>query len=166
MAALAAAITLLILLNIITRANHVALFWVDELAIYAMVWMALVGASAMVRERAGIAANLVVNGLGEAAGRVCRRAVDGLIFGFSISLILLCWRWYDLPGLIAAGFDLQRFSAQTFNFIYEEPTTTLGIPKYLVWLVVPLISVTFTLHSTANLLENYKSTGANEGDIT
>ena len=38
---LAAALVLLILLNIVTRAADAALFWVDELSIYAMVWMAL-----------------------------------------------------------------------------------------------------------------------------
>ena len=41
---LAAVLILLILLNIVTRSAGAAIFWVDELAIYTMIWMALVGA--------------------------------------------------------------------------------------------------------------------------
>ena len=37
---LAVSITVLILLNVVTRSIGAALFWVDELAIYAMAWMA------------------------------------------------------------------------------------------------------------------------------
>ncbi|MDX1563531.1 MAG: TRAP transporter small permease, partial [Gammaproteobacteria bacterium] len=41
---LAAALVLLILLNIVTRSAGAAIFWVDELAVYTMVWTALIGA--------------------------------------------------------------------------------------------------------------------------
>ena len=51
-ALLAAGVTLLILLNVVTRNIGAALFWVDELAIYAMVWMTFLGASAE-RQAAG-----------------------------------------------------------------------------------------------------------------
>ena len=40
---LAVCITVLILLNVVTRTAGNALFWVDELAIYAMVWMTFSG---------------------------------------------------------------------------------------------------------------------------
>ena len=43
---MAVGVTLLILLNIVTRYFGAALYWVDELAIYAMVWMTFLGASA------------------------------------------------------------------------------------------------------------------------
>ena len=43
---LAVSITLLILLNVVTRSMGAALYWVDELAIYAMAWMTFLGASA------------------------------------------------------------------------------------------------------------------------
>ena len=39
-----------------------------------------------------------------------------------------------------------------FNFIYAEPTTTLGIPKYWVWMVMWAFALGATLHSVANLL--------------
>ena len=45
-ALMAVGVTLLILLNIVTRYFGAALYWVDELAIYAMVWMTFLEASA------------------------------------------------------------------------------------------------------------------------
>ena len=56
---LAAALLLLILLNIVTRELQAALFWVDELAVYTMIWMAFIGASVMVRMRSGVAVTIV-----------------------------------------------------------------------------------------------------------
>ena len=45
-ACLAFIVTVLIFLNVVTRTLGTALFWVDELAIYTMVWMTFLGASA------------------------------------------------------------------------------------------------------------------------
>jgi len=54
--------------------------------------------------------------------------------------------------LIRAGFDVTAFQGQTFNFIYAEPTSTLGVPKYMFWLVMWLFALGATLHSTMHLL--------------
>jgi len=151
--ALTAALVLLILLNIVTRAVGAALFWVDELAIYTMVWMALVGASVMLRLRAGVAVTLVTELLPKPASRLLARVVDALLLGFAIALLVLCWLWYEPVALVRSGFDFERFAQETFKFIYTEPTNTLGIPKYLIWLAVPLMATTMTLHAAANLVE-------------
>jgi hypothetical protein len=50
-AILAAAITLLILLNVVTRAFGQAIYWVDEAAIYTMAWMTFLAGSAAVHLR-------------------------------------------------------------------------------------------------------------------
>jgi hypothetical protein len=49
------------------------------------------------------------------------------------------------------GFDTGAFQAATFNFIYAEPTTTLGIAKSWVWLVMWAFSLGMVLHGLANL---------------
>lgn len=151
---LALVITLLALLNVVTRAFNKALFWVDELLIYTMVWMVLIGLSVIVREKSGIATTFFVELLGPRFRILCAYVVDIVVFGFAVALALLCWSWFDLPELARAGFDIQQFAAATFNFIYQEPTNTLGIPKFLIWLVVPLVAVTLLIHSTANLIES------------
>ena len=150
---LAAALVLLILLNIVTRAAGAAIFWVDELAIYTMVWMALIGASAMLRMRIGVAVTLVTDLLPPRQRRVVMRLVDVVLLGFALALFILCWLWYDPVALVQSGFDLDEFAASTFKFIYTEPTNTIGIPKFWVWLAVPLMAAAMTIHAVANLLE-------------
>lgn len=151
---LTAVLLLLILLNIVTRELDAALFWVDELAIYTMVWMALIGASVMVRQRSAVAVTIVTDLLPAPVRRLTSRLVDALIAFFAIVLLVLCWFWYDPIALIRAGFDFDVFAAETFKFIYGEPTNTIGISKFWVWFAVPLMALTMTVHSLANLFED------------
>jgi TRAP-type transport system small permease protein len=150
---LAAALTVLVLINIVTRAAGAAVFWVDELALYTMIWMTLIGASAMLRMRIGVAVTLVTDLLPRALRRAALRLVDAILLCFAIALLVLCWQWYDPIELIRSGFDLEAFAENTLKFIYTEPTNTLGIRKSWVWLAVPLMALGMTIHSVANLLE-------------
>ena len=150
---LAGTLVVLILLNIVTRAADAALFWVDELSIYTMIWMTLIGASAMLRMRAGVAVTLVTDALPRELGRVVHKAVDAVLLFLALALLILCWQWYDPVALVESGLDLDVFSQNTFKFIYTEPTSTLGISKFWVWLAVPLMALAMTIHALANLLE-------------
>lgn len=152
-ALLTAVLVLLILLNIVTRSAGAALFWVDELAIYTMVWMALVGASVMVRMRLGIAVTIVTDLLPRGVKRAVARVADAILLVVAVALLILSWIWYDPIGLVRAGFDLDRFALETFKFIYTEPTNTIGIPKFWVWLAVPLMAFAMSVHALANLVE-------------
>lgn len=148
---LALAVTLLILLNVITRSAGSALFWVDELAIYAMVWMTFLGASAALHHRSAVAITLLTDAASPRARRVIGRCVDVIVFAFALAMLWFCWRWFLPVEIIRAGFDVVAFQGSTFNFIFAEPTLTLGLPKYLFWLVMWLFSLGATLHSAAHL---------------
>jgi TRAP-type C4-dicarboxylate transport system permease small subunit len=150
---LAGALVVLILLSIVTAAVRTPLFWADELAIYLMIWMTLIGASAMVRMRAGVAVTLVTDLLPRGIRRIVFRVVDGILLFFAVTLLILCWQWYDPLALIASGFDFDAFAQETFKFIYVEPTSTLAIRKFWVWLAVPLMAASMTIHGAANVLE-------------
>lgn len=150
---LAAVLVLLILLNIVTRAAGAAIFWVDELAIYTMIWMALIGASAMVGLRIGVAVTLVTDLLPPRIRRAVARLVDAMLAFFAVTLLVLSWQWYDPVALIQSGFDLDAFAQATFKFIYTEPTNTVGIQKFWIWLAVPLMALAMSIHAVANLLE-------------
>jgi len=153
LAGLAGAIFLLIALNVVTRTAGRAVYWVDEAAIYAMIWMTMVGFSHAVHDRSWIAVTLVPDMLGEKGRERLATAVDAVLLLSSALLIYLSWIWYDLPGIVGADFDRLKFQGETFNFIYSEPTNTLGISKAWVWLVMPLTACTMCVHSAANLLE-------------
>jgi TRAP-type C4-dicarboxylate transport system permease small subunit len=150
---LAAALVLLILLNIVTRAAGAAIFWVDELAIYTMIWMALIAASLMLKLRIGVAVTLMTNLLPRGFRRGIARLVDAILLFFALVLLVLSWQWYDPVALIKSGFDLDIFRQTTFKFIYSEPTNTLGIGKFWVWLAVPIMAIAMSVHAVANLLE-------------
>jgi TRAP-type C4-dicarboxylate transport system permease small subunit len=150
---LAAVLVLLILLNIVTRAAGAAIFWVDELAIYTMIWMAFIGASALLRMRMGVAVTLVTDLLPRNLRRAVARLVDAILLLFAVVLLILCWQWYDPIALVQSGFDPDVFARNTFKFIYTEPTNTIGIHKFWVWLAVPIMAATMTVHAVANLLE-------------
>jgi TRAP-type C4-dicarboxylate transport system permease small subunit len=150
---LVAILVLLILLNIVTRAAGAAIFWVDELAIYTMIWMALIGASAMLRMRAAVAVTLVTDLLPATIRRIVLRLIDAILLFFAVTLLYLSWQWYDPVALMQAGFDFDLFAQNTFKFIYTEPTNTIGISKFWIWLVVPLMAIGMTVHALANLME-------------
>ena len=151
-AGLAGAVTLLILLNVVTRSLGAALFWVDELAIYAMVWMTFLGASAALHYGETVAITVLTDALPPAVSRVTAKLVEFITLVFALLMIWFCWRWFSPLELVRSGFDVAAFQAETFNFVYSEPTTTLGIPKFLPWLVMWLFALGATLHSLAHLL--------------
>jgi len=152
---LAAAVTGLILLNVVTRSADYALYWVDELAIYSMIWMVMIGASLIVRLRKGIAVTILDEILPENGKVAMALVVDLMVLAFSITLIWLCYIWYDPITLISVDFDLAAFSADSFNFIYEEPTNTLGISKFWIWMIVPVTAITMTVHALTNFMERF-----------
>jgi TRAP-type C4-dicarboxylate transport system permease small subunit len=67
-ALLAAAITLLILLNVVTRAFGRAIYWVDEAAIYTMAWMTFLAGSAAVHYGNAVAVTLLEDVAGPVDG--------------------------------------------------------------------------------------------------
>jgi TRAP-type C4-dicarboxylate transport system permease small subunit len=128
-----------------------------------MIWMTLIGASAMVRLRSGVAVTLVTDALPVDIRRIVNRIADAVLLLFAFTLLILCWQWYDPVALIEAGFDLDAFAEGTFKFVYVEPTSTLGLGKFWVWLAVPLMAATMTIHTVANLLEGPRESAADIG---
>lgn len=150
-AALAAAVTLLILVNVAFRAAGSPLYWISELAIYAMIWMTFLIASAVLKRRQSISVTLLSDLVPGFGHRLLMAAVDLAVLLFAVLLLWLCWRWYQPLALAQAGFDFRAFQGETFNFIYAENTSTLGIRKFWVWLIVPWFALSLTFHGLVNL---------------
>ncbi len=159
-ATLAVAITLLVLLNVVTRAMSASIFWVDEAAIMAMTWMSFLAASAAVHFGHSVSVTLLTDMLPEALACAAQRAVDIVVVIFAVLMLWLCWRWFMPLEVLRAGFDAMAFQGETFNFIYAEPTLTLGIRKFWLWLIMPLFALGLTLHGVANLARPVGRTAA------
>ena len=56
-------LTALILVNVVTRYSHFPIYWIDESAVYCVVWLTFIGASAMTRLRLDFAVTMMTERL-------------------------------------------------------------------------------------------------------
>jgi len=145
---------LLILLNVVTRSISLPLYWVDEAAVYSVVWLTFVGASAMTRLRMDFSVTMLSDKLTTKSAKLAKCISTAFVFLFGLAMVAMCWLWMDPVGIAKAGFDARVFSGETFNFLYTERTQTLNWPTWLLQLILPIFSLTFSLHALANLLED------------
>lgn len=153
-AALMFLLTGLILLNVVTRYSGVALYWVDESAVYSVVFLTFIGASAMTRLRLDFAVAMLTERLPPRGVRVAKVTATAIVLLFGLTLLWLCVLWLDPVGMARAGFDARELAARTFNFIYTERTQTLNWPVWVLYLIMPVFALSMTIHSAANLLED------------
>jgi TRAP-type C4-dicarboxylate transport system permease small subunit len=143
----------LILLNVATRYAGMPLYWVDEAAVYAMVWLTFIGGSALTRLRLDFAVTLLSEKLSPSNAARLQALATFIAFLFAVALVFMCWSWMDPLGIAAAGFDAREYAGESFNFLYTERTQTLNWPTWIVSLIVPLFALTMSLHTACNLVE-------------
>ena len=144
----------LILVNVATRYTGMPIYWIDEAAVYSVVWLTFIGGSAMTRLRMDFAVTLLSDRLGPRPARALKVLAGGGVLFFGIALLAMCWIWMDPLGIARAGFDAREYAAESFNFLYTERTQTLNWPTWLLQTVLPLFAATLTLHAAANLVED------------
>lgn len=143
----------LVLLNVATRLARAPLYWIDEAAVFSVVWLTFVGASCMSRLKMDFTVTLLEERLGP-VGRRRLKVLAGLAtLGFGVALLAVCWRWLDPLGIAHHGFDARAYAADSFNFLYTERSQTLEWPLWVVQSVIPLFAATYTLHAAAHLAE-------------
>lgn len=147
-------LTALILVNVVTRYSHFPIYWIDESAVYSVVWLTFIGASAMTRLRLDFAVTMMTERLSARSQQIFKIIATSTVIVFGLGLIVTCMLWMDPIGLAQAGFDAKKFAGQTFNFLYTERTQTLNWPTWVLYLTLPIFAVSITIHGTANLLED------------
>lgn len=146
----------LILLNVVTRYSGASLYWVDESAVYSVVWLAFIGGSAMTRLRLDFAMTLLTDKLSPLWAQRAKIAAGVGVIAFALALGWMCLLWLDPLGMAQAGFDPKKLAASTFNFVYTERTQTLNWPSWVLYLIVPIFACTMFIHGLANLLEDMR----------
>jgi TRAP-type C4-dicarboxylate transport system permease small subunit len=144
----------LVMLNVVTRYGGIPLYWVDEASVYCVVWLTFIGASAMTRLRLDFAVTLLTDKLGAGAVRFAKAAASGGVLVLGLALLAMCWVYMDPVGLARYGFDAKEFAAESFNFLYTERTQTLNWPVWAIQLILPIFSVTLSVHALSNLIED------------
>ncbi|WP_211299356.1 TRAP transporter small permease [Pukyongiella litopenaei] len=142
------AVLALLLANVVSRAFGRPLIWTDELAVYLMVVGAFSGASLGIAKRHHLAVTLLADRLGPAARTNLLRVVDAVLLAILLVFGMTLWNWFDPPGVMAAE-NMSDYARESFNFLYQEPTTTLGIRKLWFWLIMPLFCVAGLIHVLA-----------------
>ena len=150
-------LVLLILLNVVTRYSGTPIYWVDEAAVFTMVWLTFVGASVMTRLRMDFAVGLVSDQLPPGGAKVLKVIATVGVLVFALALVWMCWVWMDPRGIAAAGFNAKDYAEASFYFIYPERTQTLEWPTWVLQLILPIFSLTLTVHAFANLLEELEA---------
>lgn len=148
--ALVALVLALMVLGTLARAAGNPLIWTDEAAINAMIWAGLVGGSAGFGRGQHMAILLLPDAVGPRARLWLALAVDMAVLAVFAVLGWLVWRWFDLPGLLRAG-SAEAYAQASFNFLYLEPTQTMGLRKVWLWLALPLFVCGAGLHGLAAL---------------
>lgn len=144
----------LILLNVVTRYTGYPIYWIDESAVYSVVWLTFIGASAMTRMRLDFAVTMLTERFSARGAAIFRVIATLGVVVFGVALGVMCWLWLDPVGIAQAGFDAREYAGQSFNFIYTERTQTLNWPTWVIYLIMPLFAFTVTLHALANLFED------------
>lgn len=145
-------VTLLILVNVVTRAANSAIFWIDEAAIYTMIWMTFLAASAAIHYKSSVSVSILIDLLPRKGLAVAQLGVDLIILVFAVLIVWCCWIWFDPAALWESGFDTKVFQGETFNFIYAEPTNTLGFGKAWIWTIMPIFAAGLVLHAISNVI--------------
>ena len=143
-------VLVLLLANVATRTAGQPIFWIDELAVYAMIWAAFFGGSAAIASGSHVAVTFLPDMLGPSAKRAFALLVDGTMAATFAVLAVLVWRWFAPVDLLRAE-SMAAFATSTFNFIYDEPATTMPVRKAYFWLVMPLFCASALFHCAANL---------------
>lgn len=145
-----------IILNVLTRYLGMPIYWIDELAVYCMVWLTFVGASTMTRLRLDFAVTMMTERLSPRNAAALSVCATVLVFLFAVALMAMCWVWLDPVGVARAGFDIREYTGQSFNFVYTERTQTLNWPTWVLYMILPIFAVSMTIHAGANLLEDLR----------
>jgi hypothetical protein len=92
-------LTALILVNVVTRYSHFPIYWIDESAVYSVVWLTFIGASAMTRLRLDFAVTMMTERLSARSQQIFKIIATSTVIVFGIGLIVTCLLWMDPIGL-------------------------------------------------------------------
>ncbi|MBE3637266.1 TRAP transporter small permease subunit [Mangrovicoccus algicola] len=149
-ARLTGALALVLAAAAVARSLGAPLIWADEAAVGLMCWAAFAGASAALAQGAHVSVSILESKLSPRAGwwrALAETLILAALLGWLASVI---WRWLDPAGLWQAGSG-QRLAETAFNFVWVEPTVTLGLRKIWLWSVLPLFCLGAGVHLAARL---------------
>lgn len=155
-AVLVASILCLMIAGMVARGMGAPLIWSDELAVAAMVWLAFIGGSLAIATGMHMVMGLLPETLAPPKVYWVSLLNNLLVLIFLLVSALVIWNWLDLPGLLAAGSG-QAYAEESFNFLYTDPTLTLGVRKIWFWMVLPISTICGVIHCLALISKDIRN---------
>jgi len=123
--------------NVVARYGaNMPIQWAEELARYAFIWLVFVGAAVCTKRGRHIAVDAAVNLLPAAGQAWCRVLVDVAVLSLMAILI-----WYGMVLTVSA----------------TQKTSTLNIPTYWIYVVIPLSALSVGARTLAELKRNLRA---------
>ncbi|MEC7761585.1 MAG: TRAP transporter small permease subunit [Pseudomonadota bacterium] len=131
------------------RALGSPLIWSDETAVLLMASAAFPAASALLAEDGHVAITLLERRVPPGMARAIGIARDVSLLLIFLALAVLVWRWFAPVAEIArlVGQKTDGFP----NFMYSEPTATLGLNKVWFWLSLPIFCIGVCFHTVVRI---------------
>lgn len=145
------AILCLITVNIVLTAFGAPLYWANEAAVSLVAFTTFVGASVLTFSGEHPSVSLARDFLPPKIADLLIKAADLFMLCLALVLIYLSWRLFAPLDVVRHDFDLMAFAIEAGNFVYQEPTNTLGISKAWIWLAPVPTFFTMALHAAARL---------------
>lgn len=127
--------TLLVLVNVILRLMGSGITWSEELIRYLLIWVTFVGMSVCARQREHVSIEFIPQMLKAQTHKILMIFIQFTSLIFSIILTLY-------------SFQLLRFNIET-----GQVTPGLGLPFYLIYLVIPLSGMLLIVRYSQELIK-------------
>ncbi|APZ51825.1 TRAP transporter small permease [Salipiger abyssi] len=148
-AALVAGLSGVLAAAALARAMARPLIWADELAVLLMAMACFLGASALLARDGHVAVTALTDRLPRRARAWALLAREALLMAVIVVFALLVWRWFDPLAPLRPPPEPGAFVLP--NFLYQEPTATLGLRKLWFWLALPVFCLGALCHMAVRL---------------
>jgi TRAP-type C4-dicarboxylate transport system permease small subunit len=135
----------LVIMSVATFANVIARYvfatpipWAEELARYSFIWLVFIGAAVCTKRGRHVAVDAAVKLLPAFGRQFC-----DLLVKVGITLLTAILVYYGVVLMLSA----------------TQPTSTLNIPTYLVYLAVPLSGLSILLRTLADIVRDVQKLG-------
>ncbi len=121
--------------------------WTEELAVYLLVWISLLGAGLTFREKGHLGVDYFVGKLDPGARRLSAIFVEGIVFAFA-AFAMVYGGWNLVAKTLASG----------------QVLPAMGVPMGYVYCVVPLSGFFFCLFAIEHVIEYCSVPGVDDSE--
>jgi TRAP-type transport system small permease protein len=126
-------ITLLAVVQVVTRFAGISMSWIDEAMRFLFIWFAFIGSAYAIREKK----HIVVDLLSESISKKLIRVLDILVHLIMLSFI----------------FVLIKYGYEVANVMGIQKSSSMRIPMFYVFLAIPVSGILMLFYTILNIVD-------------